>query len=305
MKDLFFARNWKLETVFLAVAVFLFAALPAGATLVDMNDGTIYDTDTQLSWLKDANYAMTSGYKEDAFMSWDMAVAWIASLNAGNGFAGLTGWRLPNADLSCAGNSFAYNCTNSEMGHIYYTELGNKGYCDVLGSCPQTGWGLINTSPFTNFQVYVPYWSGTECAWDPSSVWQFVFYSGCQVFGSKGSAGHTWAVRPGARSVIDLPRTGQTTSYAAGDDGAIQAGVAWPNPRFTDNGDQMITDNLTGLMWTKDAGAPTIGACTGGAMNWQAALDYVACLNSSNYIGHNDWRLPNINELDSIAGAEQ
>src|SRR5262249_3439758 len=32
-----------------------------------------------------------------------------------------------------------------------------------------------------------------------------------------------------------VPRTGQTTSYAAGDDGALQKGVAWPNPRFTVN----------------------------------------------------------------------
>jgi len=100
--------------------------------------------------------------------------------------------------------------------------------------------------------------------------------------------------------VIQLPRTGQTTSYAVGDDGDIQAGVAWPSPRFTDNGDQTITDNLTGLMWTKDAGTPTVGSCTGGTKTWQGALDYVACLNSNNYLGHSDWRLPNINELHSL-----
>ena len=34
-----------------------------------------------------------------------------------------------------------------------------------------------------------------------------------------------------------VPKTGQTTSYAAGDDGALQKGVAWPSPRFTDNGE--------------------------------------------------------------------
>jgi hypothetical protein len=104
---------------------------------------------------------------------------------------------------------------------------------------------------------------------------------------------------------IQLPKTGQTTSYAAGDDGAIQAGVAWPRPRFADNGDQTITDNLTGLVWTKDAGTPTVGACTGGTMTWQSALDYVACLNTSNYLGHNDWRLPNVNELESLINRGQ
>ncbi len=109
---------------------------------------------------------------------------------------------------------------------------------------------------------------------------------------------------------INLPQTGQTTSYAVGDDGYYQAGVAWPNPRFTDNSiadsnNQTVTDNLTGLIWAKDAGTPTVGSCTGGAMNWQAALNYVACLNTASYLGYTDWRLPNINELESLVNAEQ
>ena len=29
--------------------------------------------------------------------------------------------------------------------------------------------------------------------------------------------------------------------------------MAWPNPRFTDNSDGTVTDNLTGLIWLKDA----------------------------------------------------
>ncbi|MBI5102068.1 MAG: DUF1566 domain-containing protein [Nitrospirae bacterium] len=103
--------------------------------------------------------------------------------------------------------------------------------------------------------------------------------------------------------VIDLPRTGQTFSYEDGDDGSIQAGVAWPEPRLTDNGDQTVTDNLTGLVWTKDTDTPTVtgsATCTGGAMNWQSALDYVACLNINNHLGHNDWRLPNLNEFRNL-----
>ena len=38
-----------------------------------------------------------------------------------------------------------------------------------------------------------------------------------------------------------VPKTGQTISYAAGDDGALQKGVTWPVPRFTDNGDGTVT----------------------------------------------------------------
>ncbi len=115
---------------------------------------------------------------------------------------------------------------------------------------------------------------------------------------------------------VQLPKTGQTGCWdilhntidcaGTGQDGEIQVGVAWPDPRFTDNGDQTITDNLTGLMWTKDANAPGPEACEPGtAKTWQEALDYVACLNSNNYLNHSDWRLPNINELESLVNADQ
>ncbi|MBI5376806.1 MAG: DUF1566 domain-containing protein [Candidatus Schekmanbacteria bacterium] len=102
-----------------------------------------------------------------------------------------------------------------------------------------------------------------------------------------------------AAGKIELPRTGQTISYATGDDGNIQAGVAWPNPRFTDNDDETVTDNLTGLMWTKDGNLPN------GYKTWQEALDYIASLNNSNYLGFNDWRLPNVNELKSLLNADE
>ena len=49
-----------------------------------------------------------------------------------------------------------------------------------------------------------------------------------------------------------VPETGQTATYAIGDDGQLEKGVAWPNPRFTYNGDGTVTDNLTGLIWLKD-----------------------------------------------------
>ena len=45
---------------------------------------------------------------------------------------------------------------------------------------------------------------------------------------------------------VDVPKTGQITSYAVGDDGDLQTGVAWPEPRFANNRDGTITDNMTG-----------------------------------------------------------
>src|SRR5208337_867528 len=114
---------------------------------------------------------------------------------------------------------------------------------------------------------------------------------------------------------VQLPQTGQTICYDAsgsviacsgtGQDGALQEGLAWPSPRFTDNGDQTQTDNLTTLIWPKDGFTPTSGVCAGGGQTWQGALNYVACLNTHNYLGHNDWRLPNVNELESIVNDGQ
>jgi hypothetical protein len=50
-----------------------------------------------------------------------------------------------------------------------------------------------------------------------------------------------------------VEKTGQMTSYATGDDGDHEQGVAWPNPRFNDRGNGTVVDNLTGLTWLKDA----------------------------------------------------
>lgn len=61
---------------------------------------------------------------------------------------------------------------------------------------------------------------------------------------------------------------------------------------FVDNGDQTITDQTTGLMWAKSD--------SGLGLNWQAALAWVQAQNGINYLGHNDWRLPNAKELQSI-----
>lgn len=102
-------------------------------------------------------------------------------------------------------------------------------------------------------------------------------------------------------STIDVAETGQTTSYAAGDDGAYQTGVVWPVPRFTDNGDGSVTDELTGLMWAQDNVNPGPAPCSPGVTrNWFLSLDYVDCLNSNSWLGHTDWRMPNIVELGSL-----
>jgi hypothetical protein len=91
-----------------------------------------------------------------------------------------------------------------------------------------------------------------------------------------------------------IARTGQTTSYATGDDGDLRRGVASPNPRFVVNGDGTTTDRLTGLVWTTDG--------TQYFISWVDALN--AC-NSYSVGTLNDWRLPNFKELLSLLDFER
>jgi hypothetical protein len=105
-----------------------------------------------------------------------------------------------------------------------------------------------------------------------------------------------------------VPKTGQTTCYdksgteipcaGTGQDGDLQEGITWPDPRFTDNGDGTVTDNLTGLVWLKDAN------CFG-TRTWANALTVCNSLaggqcdlTDSSVLG--DWRLPNRKELGSL-----
>jgi len=107
-----------------------------------------------------------------------------------------------------------------------------------------------------------------------------------------------------------VPQTGQTQCYDGqtpdecpngpfGQDGDIQAGVPFPNPRFTvNNPDGTVTDNLTGLIWLQDANCFE-------ARTWTEALDDANTLNGgecslTDGSAEEDWRLPNVRELQSL-----
>jgi hypothetical protein len=96
-----------------------------------------------------------------------------------------------------------------------------------------------------------------------------------------------------------IPQTGQIISYDNGDDGNVQAGIGFPDPRFTDNGDGTVTDNLTGLIWLKNAG------CNFSWLGWQVSLSWVNQLENgqcglTDDSLPGDWRMPNIRELLSL-----
>jgi len=126
-----------------------------------------------------------------------------------------------------------------------------------------------------------------------------------------------------------LPATGQTHCYDAvgqpigcatrdypGQDGFYVMGCS-SEGRFVDNGDGTVTDLCTGLMWQKATPLPPgpVGVSAETGFTWQEALRYCdsLCLckdgawitNSADSVSHggikyDDWRLPNIRELQSI-----
>ncbi|MDM8520772.1 DUF1566 domain-containing protein [Anaerolineales bacterium HSG6] len=72
----------------------------------------------------------------------------------------------------------------------------------------------------------------------------------------------------------------------------VRGNSSYGQNSFVDNDDNTITDQATGLIWSKSD--------SGTGLNWQEALAWVQTKNAENYLGHNDWRLPDVKELQSI-----
>ncbi|MCX5667781.1 MAG: DUF1566 domain-containing protein [Candidatus Omnitrophica bacterium] len=103
-----------------------------------------------------------------------------------------------------------------------------------------------------------------------------------------------------------LPKTGQTTQYSGkADDGYYQMGNP-VTPRFTagtgiETG--TVTDNATGLIWeqkTNDGGIHDKDNNYTWTQMFNTFLSGAGGLNTINFAGHNDWRIPNVTELLSI-----
>ena len=146
------------------------------------------------------------------------------------------------------------------------------------------------------------FWSSTTWAENPFNAWNISIVDGSVIAEPKNTAYLVWPVRgtsnpspPADIPLGQIAETGQITIYATYDDGYFattqgqNVGVPWPTIRFTDSGD-CVTDNLTGLMWTKDASF-------GGLGTWANALISTEDLTICGYV---DWRLANSKELFSL-----
>lgn len=136
--------------------------------------------------------------------------------------------------------------------------------------------------PFTDvFNGY--YWTGTPCARWPKQAW-YIHMGGARVFkGMKHGSYMIWPVRDGDPGKARLLPSG-VPEYES---------IGHRNDRF-ESVHMDVNDTLTGLMWLRNADM------TRGPVTWHQALSAVAEWNDKPEQPYNDWRLPNIRELESL-----
>ena len=230
------------------------------ASRFTVNDDTIVDNLTGLMWEKSQS--------TESF-TWADVFTRVSAVNTAE-LGGYNDWRVPN---------------RKELMSLVHYGIDNP-----------LGW--LGLQGFANLQHIKPYWTSTTQTNSADNAWGINMGQGSMGVYAKTITHYVLLVRGTANGPARLPKTGQTTLYLSGDDGALQAGEAWPNPRFINNSDVTMTDTLTGLIWERTP-STTAYAC------WSEAFERIAFLNSSRLGGHADWRLPNVYELESLSSQTQ
>lgn len=223
--------------------------------------GIVTDLLTGLIWTRDAN---AGGFP----MDWAEAHEFISRMNCDREH-GFDDWRLPD---------------RRELRSLISHQTRNPA--------------LPEGHPFIN--VFMGwYWSATTAAINEEFAWYVHMEGGRTFYGAKNQYYLVWPVRGEGNGV--LPATGQ-----AGDS---PFGAAWPESRFEDLAGGDVQDRLTGLTWRR------IADLTGKPVLWKEAIAALNMLNMedaglSTRTGHAEsierrrdmdrWRLPNINELESL-----
>lgn len=229
---------------------------------------TVHDQLTGLSWSRAAN---PGGFP----LPWQEALDAIRNLNLEN-FLGFNDWRLPN---------------RGELRSL-------MGYQAKKPALP-AGHPFINV--FLGW-----YWSSTTAAINPAYAWSVHLEGARMFYGRKQDNYLFWPVRGEGNDL--LRQTGQTVCYdrlgevipcdGSGHDGELRLGRSWPQPRF-DFDEHTALDRLTGLRWLRHIEQiPAI-------LSWSEALETVAKLNKQRLAGIDRWRLPNINELESLVDSSR
>ena len=194
-------------------SIFSLIAIPSHSALISKLSGdVVYDDDLNITWVADANLAATMDFGVadigSGDITWDKANEWIAAMNAsdsGAGYLGYNDWILPSAlNQDDSGPCSGADCTDSDMGHLFYTELSGTSGSSILDS------GDSDLSLFSNIQISLgagdaTYWTSTTNASNTARAWNFSFANGDQSHNFKVNAGFVWAVRAGDVAAVPIP----------------------------------------------------------------------------------------------------
>jgi hypothetical protein len=225
----------------------------------------VYDNVTGLTWMRDADLDGDGDIDVDDKMTFEDAQSFPDTLNAMN-FGGYSDWRVP---------------TIKEL----YSLIDFRGTDPHIEGSSTTG-----LTPFIDTDIFAFAYGDTaageriiDSQWVTNTVYVGEVFDGMQaMFGVNFADGRIKGYG------LSGPGGSEKTFYVLLCRGNIDYGIN----KFVDNGDNTVTDNATGLMWAQDD--------SGAGMNWEAALAWVEQVNAQNYLGHDDWRLPNAKELQSI-----
>lgn len=166
-----------------------------------------YDTDLDITWLADANYAQTSFYDFDGKMTRQQAAVWAAGLSFTDGVNVYDNWRLPISNDGCAeGDSI---CSSLGMDPDFVREGELKSLFTTLGGVDGSSITAVHNSNFDLFQNIQGgiYWYGTLYQLDTEGAWAFRMQDGIQVPYYELDEFYAWAVSPGDVGAVPEAQT--------------------------------------------------------------------------------------------------
>jgi hypothetical protein len=153
---------------------------------------------------------------------------------------------------------------------------------------------LDKNHPFTDvFSGY--YWTSQSCTRLKNQAW-YIHLGGARVHrGMKHGSYMVWPVR----SSQQIKRGSLSIIYEKpSEDVNLSRKPECFHPRFVEE-NASVYDRLTGLWWSRDADLAK------GPVTWSGALETIDSVNTEHESPYNDWRLPNVRELESLVDLGQ
>ncbi len=228
-------------------------------------DGTVTDLNTNLMWTQttdlDGNGAINASDK----LTYSQAMGYAATLSVG----GYTDWRVP---------------TIKEL----YSLMDFRGE-DISGPMELASGDL---RPFLNDDVFGFGYGDTsvgerliDAQFATSTLYTSTTMGGnTTMFGVNFADGRIKGYPAGA-TPMDPNGKSYYVLFVRGEAG-------YGENELVDHGDGTVTDQGSGLMWSRDD--------SGTGMTWGDALAWVQEKNAQGFLGHQDWRLPNAKELQGL-----